>query len=113
MWWFYVSVHVSHQSWDGWRLFPGRAHHDLVAREFFSLMLTLGIFLFVVHVQHLMASFIPFQTRLGRLCSPVTSVAVTSWGWRARGRPAASRWERLNGTYDPASDPLLQNQSAG
>lgn len=40
-----------------------------------------------------------------RLCSPVTLVAVTSWGWRAPGRPAAWRWGRLNGTYDPPSDP--------
>lgn len=49
-----------------------------------------------------------FHTRWEHLCLPVTSAAVTSWGWRALGRPVASPWERLSGTYDPASDPNTQ-----
>lgn len=48
-----------------------------------------------------------FPTRLVRLCSPVTSAADTSWGWRAPGRPAGSRWGRLSGTYEPRLGSLL------
>lgn len=29
-----VLVHVSDQTWDSWRVLPGRTLHDLVAGEF-------------------------------------------------------------------------------